>query len=158
MIRLPRIFGTAAYVCGYPFILLWLLGSKRVYAAIVVNDELLVTKNWLDLHLQWRLPGGGKQSGETDTQALTREINEELGIRVSGQQVTPFVQAAQNTKKNYSYSIYFIQFAEKPLLQPNKFEIIELCWIQLSDLYRHHLSPELRDCASMLAEQKSVVQ
>jgi len=51
----------------------------RVYAFIVRDDKLLLTKQWDG----YSLPGGGVEIGEHFEQALERELKEETGLNVT---------------------------------------------------------------------------
>ena len=55
-------------------------------AVIEQGGRLLVTRRPPGAHLEgyWEFPGGKVTTGETDAQALARELAEELGIRVLG--------------------------------------------------------------------------
>ena len=57
----------------------------RVVAALIRKDfQVLITERWPGKHLglTWEFPGGKVEEGESDEQALKRELVEELGIEV----------------------------------------------------------------------------
>ena len=57
----------------------------RVVAALIrKNGKVLLTQRWPGKHLglTWEFPGGKVEPGETDEEALKRELQEELGIDV----------------------------------------------------------------------------
>lgn len=68
------------------------MGMLQVVAAIVERDGrvLICRRKPEQAHpLQWEFPGGKIESGETPEQALTRELQEELGIeRAVGRELT----------------------------------------------------------------------
>lgn len=58
----------------------------RVVAALLCDgDKILLTQRWPAKHLglTWEFPGGKVEQGETDQEALKRELSEELGIEVN---------------------------------------------------------------------------
>ncbi len=147
----PLIIGKISYVLGYPFIRLWLWRSHRVYVLIIVDDALLVSKNWLGLHRKWRLPGGGAHKGEDEKVALQREVQEELGIQInvsSAQKLTP---QPIRSNKGYSYSVYTVNLAQQPILAVNHAEIVATAWIQHDDLKNITTSCELATALQLLA-------
>ncbi|MFH1174720.1 MAG: NUDIX domain-containing protein [archaeon] len=55
--------------------------STSVYGILVQNNKLLVVKcKWSSL---WEFPGGTREIGESNEEALTREFFEETGLRIA---------------------------------------------------------------------------
>src|ERR1700739_3514268 len=63
------------------------------------NDKLLVLKDLTDN--SWELPGGGLDHGETAIQTARREINEELGVKLTKFVDTPHVIEPGTHPHNY---------------------------------------------------------
>ena len=55
----------------------------RVAAIITQDNSLLLIAHKKDNNVYWLLPGGGVSYGETLTNALKREVKEELGISIN---------------------------------------------------------------------------
>ncbi len=55
-------------------------GTRGVFAAILHGDRLLISE-WRD-QKNWNLAGGGVNDGETDEEALKREVLDETGLEV----------------------------------------------------------------------------
>jgi len=57
--------------------------DTRLQAAIVRENRLLLVECTLpDEPPFWVLPGGGREAGESDAEAVAREVREELGVEV----------------------------------------------------------------------------
>ena len=54
--------------------------TKRVRAIIIDDHKVLTIKRIKPDQTYWAIPGGGVEAGETNEQALIREIKEELGL------------------------------------------------------------------------------
>jgi 8-oxo-dGTP diphosphatase len=81
----------------------------RVVGAMLQNDEgrYLITQRppKASLPLLWEFPGGRVEEGETDAQALAREIREEMGVEVA------VLEQAMHTHHEYpKYDIDFRVF------------------------------------------------
>jgi 8-oxo-dGTP diphosphatase len=81
----------------------------RVVGAMLQNDDgrYLITQRppKASLPLLWEFPGGRVEEGETDAQALVREIREEMGVEVS------VLEEAMHTHHEYpKYDIDFRVF------------------------------------------------
>lgn len=67
----------------------------RVVCALIRNDDgkLLLTRrsNNMDHALHWEFPGGKVKAGESDSEAIIREIREELGLEVNPGEILPTV-------------------------------------------------------------------
>ncbi|MDP2692990.1 MAG: NUDIX domain-containing protein [bacterium] len=56
---------------------------RKVVRAITIKDgRLLVLKRVKGKQIYWVFPGGGVEEGESDTEALEREMTEETGFEV----------------------------------------------------------------------------
>lgn len=54
----------------------------RVRAVIIKDNKVLLIKRTKESSVYWVVPGGGVEDGETAEEALIRECEEELGVKI----------------------------------------------------------------------------
>jgi 8-oxo-dGTP diphosphatase len=86
--------------------------NKRVevVAAIVVDSQhrILMAQraDWQHQGGKWEFPGGKIESGETHTQALARELKEEVDVQID-QQACELFKAVHHDYSDKQVSLYF---------------------------------------------------
>lgn len=115
----------------------------RVHVAVgvIINNrqEVLIAKRAEDLHQGglWEFPGGKVEQNETVEEALSRELNEELGITV--ETARPFIKVIHDyPDKSVLLDIWLI---EKFTGQPEGRQDQPLQWVAISDL-KHYAFPQ----------------
>lgn len=127
--------GKLIYVVSYPFILLIIRNSHRVYGAIVYKDKILVTKNYLGFQNTWRLPGGGLKKNEPELSGLIREVKEEVGILLPADKLS-LVVSGKKHRKHFYYSIYVCKLQQQPKIDINNSEILDAQFISINNLLK----------------------
>ena len=92
--------------------------TVRVVAAVIYDEtrRVLVTQRLPGKTLagQWEFPGGKTEAGESDTQALRRELHEELGVEVSVARAL-FEFSHEYTERQVQLSVWLVEeFAGVP--------------------------------------------
>ncbi len=104
-------------------------------ALITAGDRLLLVKETHDDGSPfWTLPGGGVEPGETDTDALHREIAEELLCQVDiTEKRTAVWYAHSSTEKLSLYVIYDCTLQSRPV--PNPIEgVFDYRWLKPDEM------------------------
>lgn len=138
--KLPKTFGKIIYLIGYPIIYKKIRGSLRAYVVILVGNKILLTKNWLGLHRDWRLPGGGVNPGEDPLNAVVREVSEEVGIAIDPTCLTMVTKQPHRSKHGYYYHIYTTTLKNQPSLNVCTDEIVKAEFVDYKQLKHHSLS------------------
>jgi len=85
----------------------------------------------------WEFPGGRKNSGETFEECVAREVNEEIGIRVSVH------EKFMEMKHEYHERVIWLNFYLCALLsgEPRPLECQNVKWVDVSELKSFRFPP-----------------
>jgi 8-oxo-dGTP diphosphatase len=116
---------------------------RVVCAALVDNGKVLAGLR-RPPHAGWELPGGKVEAGESDEQALIREIVEELGCVVCVEQWV----AEEPLAANATLRMALVQLVEG---RPEPLDHASLQWVELTNLDRVAWLPVDRTLLSHLS-------
>jgi len=121
---------------------------KRVVIALInKNDEFLIIKH--KRKNMWLPPGGHVEVGESDKEALIREVLEETGLRITAEE-KPFYVMKEDKEITPHYRCK-IKGTEKIKLQKEEAE--EYRWIGMKDLEKNDISKEIKEVIKKALEK-----
>lgn len=107
--------------------------TVKVVAAVIRDQNRIfaTARGYGEYRGQWEFPGGKVEIGETDRQALVREIQEELNTRI---EVNDYIDTIEYDYPNFHLSMacYFCSIME------GKLELLEASdsrWLTKDELY-----------------------
>ncbi|MBA3405582.1 MAG: NUDIX domain-containing protein [Gemmatimonadaceae bacterium] len=124
----------------------------RVIAAVISRgDEYLVCQRALEKRHGglWEFPGGKCENGESDGDAVGRELHEELGVEVVGIGKEEFV--SQDDGSPFLIIFTRVQIAGEPVCREHN----ALEWGRMSKLARLQLAPSDRKFVEFLLARDS---
>lgn len=130
---------------------------KKCVGPIIYNEEgkifLMKSPKWNS----WIVPGGEIKEGETEEEALRREIREELGIELDEiRKVGEKIKLPSSDFKDEKVKFIFIDFFAKALqteITPNE-EISEYGWFTIESALNLHLLDTTRSLINQYVEYK----
>ena len=126
--RLYAFVGRLIFPVLLPIMRPLLRKSERTYVALICDGRVLLVKNWLARNT-WRLPGGGITKNENTTQALCREIHEELGIKLESSKLHLLSSDLYKSDNlNFMSHWFYYQLEVIPPLKVQSFEITSHMW------------------------------
>ena len=112
------------------------MGQTKVVAAIIKKNNLflIVQRNWnKHLGLKWEFPGGKVLSNETSTDALIRDIKEELNVTINVQE-----KIAEEKYKDDKIDIvlhYFLCTLQNGRMELNEHD--NFAWVEKKDFNKY---------------------
>lgn len=125
----------------------WKVRRPHTHGALVAvwcEDQILLVKN--SYRRQYTLPGGYVRRGESALQAGTRELNEEVGLIVSADDVTVVYNDTKLfEQRDDEVTIVELEIDERPEFQVDNREIVWAGWKTLREALAMPIVPHLRD-------------
>lgn len=117
-------------------------------AAVIVRDgEILLVKRGTEPSKgKWSVPGGSIEWGETLTDALKREINEETGLEIEIIRLIGVSDLIVDSGPAYHYVL--IDYLARPIggnLRRGS-DAAEVQWVPVDKLSDYELTPHLHEC------------
>lgn len=102
----------------------------------------------------WEFPGGKVEAGESDSQALKRELQEEISINVQVKEKMGVSQFQSGSGRVFELRVYFV---EGPVQQIHLLEHQAMKWARASTVVEEELSigdrPLMKTCFEKLNEK-----
>lgn len=126
--------------------------SPILSAVGVVRNEdgqILITKRKVAPFLgQWVMPGGKAQFGESITDTVRREIEEEVGVQTTVARLLSFKESlpsAENKFRHY-FILYFDLLVSGPMsIRIDPAEVEEIAWVAKDTYSAYDLAPKAKE-------------
>ncbi|MCF2489542.1 NUDIX domain-containing protein [Dyadobacter sp. CY347] len=125
-------------------------------SAIILKDSHILTLRYCygDQDV-YALPGGNPDPGESLNAALSRELNEELGVMSDINEMIICGEVIwEEVQKETLHIVFHTKITGKPTLNPAETTAQELVWLPIEDLDKNLLYPnvgkQIQDFATML--------
>jgi 8-oxo-dGTP diphosphatase len=126
-------------------------GKIALKAIIIKNNKVLLLRDPRMDRVVWEIPGGRMNVNEDPKVAVTREINEELGVTITVGEVVYMEQFIQGNEGKRAFVIVFSASLanEDTDFRLAEEEVCEIAWVGKDELSNFDLFPEYKraiDC------------
>jgi 8-oxo-dGTP diphosphatase len=103
---------------------------RRSARALIIQDKKLLLVGNNEIDMLWS-PGGGIEDGESALDALPRELDEELGLKIkSAKQYEHYIHKGPEGKKELDMQYFLVEVEDTPV--PNN-EVERIYWYSKED-------------------------
>ena len=150
LLKLYVLLGRLIWPLQLPLMQRLICYTHRAYVVIIYDHQVLMTKNWLS-DGKWALPGGGVGRRETVAEAVVREVDEELGLKLKSAFLKPLSSGKWRSHKlNFNYDLLSYKLERAVSFHPNKFEITTVSWVKLQDLNKDNTAAEILEGLNLI--------
>jgi len=114
---------------------------------IIENEKILTMQYNYGEQDVYNLPGGNLEFGEHLSNALAREMVEEMGIKVSVEELILVgeVHNAEQIKQTFHFIFAGKIIEGKPILNPKETSALAIKWLNISELTSVNLYPNISE-------------
>jgi 8-oxo-dGTP diphosphatase len=123
----------------------------RVAGLLTDGKRVLMVKQGRGEERYWLLPGGGVQFGETLSDALKRELREELGLRVGVGRLLAIVESISpdpTYRKHVVHLVFEISASPEALPEPQDDTVLKARFFDELELSRADVRPPIAEFLS----------
>lgn len=120
----------------------------RVAGLLVREGSILMVEQGRGEERYWLLPGGGVQFGETLSDALRRELQEELGLRVGVQRLLAIVESLSpdpEYAKHVIHLVFGISASPEALPEPLEDKVLKARYLSELELHSADVRPPITE-------------
>lgn len=120
----------------------------RVAGFLAVDDSILMVMQGRGEERYWLLPGGGVRFAESLSQALIREVDEELGLRVAVGPLLAIVESISpepDYAKHVVHLIFEISTAPEADIEPRDAAVLGAAFLSETDILAADVRPPIAE-------------
>lgn len=152
------VMGRVAFWLAWPALFAYLRVGSRTRVVVIKDGRVLVVKGWLGGG-KWSLPGGGVHHGEHPELGAVRELKEETGLEVEVSDLTELGHGKQSAAGlSFRYSSYAVKIPSKQATKKQRFEIVDMAWIEPVQLNKRNSEQHVLDTLVVWKQKEGLLQ